>query len=102
MKLVIDIPEKWYRWAKFNDIANGGIVSIRNLNLKRFIGAQDWRLWMESQNKKNKCKRTLLDRGGEKGPIFKAKPFAMYHKKERIAEKVEIRKEMQSDESEDI
>ena len=27
MKIVIDIPEKWYRWAKFNDIANGSMVS---------------------------------------------------------------------------
>ena len=27
MKIVIDIPEKWYIWAKFNDIANGSMVS---------------------------------------------------------------------------
>lgn len=27
MHIVIDIPEKWYRWAKFNDIANGSMVS---------------------------------------------------------------------------
>jgi hypothetical protein len=53
---------------------------------------------MASQNKKNKCKRTLLDRGGEKGPVFRMKRDMVYHKKERIAGKVEIRKEMQNDE----
>ena len=47
---------------------------------------------MASQNKKNKCKRTYLDRGGEKGPVFRMKRFAMYHKKERIAGKNDIRK----------
>lgn len=27
MKIVIDIPEKWYIYAKFNDIENGSMVS---------------------------------------------------------------------------
>ena len=42
---------------------------------------------MASQNKKNKCKRTGLDRGGEKGHIFHLKREAIYHKKERVANK---------------
>lgn len=42
---------------------------------------------MTSINKKKKCKRTLLDRGGEKGKIFRLKREAMYHKKERVANK---------------
>ncbi len=27
MQIVIDIPKEWYRWAKFNDIDNGSMVS---------------------------------------------------------------------------
>lgn len=42
---------------------------------------------MTSLNKKKKCKRTLLDRGGEKGPLFWLKRSAMYHKKNRVANK---------------
>ena len=42
---------------------------------------------MTSVAKKKKCKRTLLDRGGEKGPIFRLKRDAMYHKKERVYNK---------------
>ena len=42
---------------------------------------------MASQSKKNKCKHTGLDRGGEKGPLFRLKRDAMYHKKDRIANK---------------
>lgn len=57
---------------------------------------------MASQNKKNKCKRTYLDRGGEKGPVFRMKRDMMYHKKERIAGKVKIRNEVQGGESEDM
>ena len=38
---------------------------------------------MTSISKKNKCKRTLYDRGGEKGHINKIKRVAMYHKKDR-------------------
>lgn len=38
---------------------------------------------MTSLNKKKKCKRTLLDRGGEKGHFFKLKRDAIYHKKDR-------------------
>lgn len=37
--------------------------------------------------KKKKCKRTLLDRGGEKGHIFKLQRYAMYHKKDRMKNK---------------
>lgn len=44
---------------------------------------------MTSINKKKKCTRTLLDRGGEKGKIFRWKHFAMFHKKERTANKKE-------------
>ena len=42
---------------------------------------------MTSIAKKKKCRRTGLDRGGEKGKIFRLKRDAMYHKKERIANK---------------
>jgi len=47
---------------------------------------------MASQNKKNKCKRTYLDCGGEKGPVFRMKRDMMYHKKERVAWKKGFRK----------
>lgn len=42
---------------------------------------------MASENKKKKCCNTLYDRGGEKGKIRFLKRFAMFHKKERIANK---------------
>ena len=42
---------------------------------------------MASENKKRKCHNTLLDRGGEKGKLFKLKHHAMYHKKDRVANK---------------
>lgn len=42
---------------------------------------------MASENKKRKCHNTLLDRGGEKGKLFKLKRDAMYHKKDRVANK---------------
>ena len=43
---------------------------------------------MASENKKKrKCRNTLLDRGGEKGPLFRLKRIAMYHKKDRVANK---------------
>lgn len=42
---------------------------------------------MTSVNKKKKCHRTLYDRGGEKGHLFRAKRYAMYHKKDRQANK---------------
>ena len=42
---------------------------------------------MTSISKKKKCKRTYLDRGGEKGPLFRMKRDAMYHKKDRVANK---------------
>lgn len=38
---------------------------------------------MTSLNKKRKCRRTLLDRGGEKGHFYKLKRHALYHKKDR-------------------
>jgi hypothetical protein len=40
---------------------------------------------MASQSKKRKCKNTRYDRGGEKGKIHYLKGYAMYHKKERVA-----------------
>ena len=39
---------------------------------------------MTSLNKKNKCKRTLLDRGGEKSHYAKIKRDGIYHKKDRV------------------
>lgn len=48
---------------------------------------------MASENKKRKCKNTLLDRGGEKGKLFRLKREAMYHKKDRVA----LRKTCNSD-----
>ena len=42
---------------------------------------------MTSIAKKKKCRRTGLDRGGEKGKIFRLKRDAMYHKKERMFNK---------------
>lgn len=38
---------------------------------------------MTSVNKKRKCRNTRLDRGGEKGKLFRLKRDAMYHKKDR-------------------
>ena len=38
---------------------------------------------MTSISKKRKAHRTLLDRGGEKGKIFRLKRECFYHKKER-------------------
>lgn len=48
---------------------------------------------MASIAKKKKCTRTLLDRGGEKGHIFKLKRYAMYHKKDRVNNKKACREE---------
>lgn len=45
---------------------------------------------MTSLNKKAKIKRTFLDRGGEKDDI-KLKRYAMYHKRDRVKGKKEIR-----------
>lgn len=39
---------------------------------------------MTSRAKKQKCKNTLYDRGGEKGKLHRLKGCAMYHKKDRI------------------
>ena len=55
---------------------------------------------MTSFNKKQKCKRTLLDRGGEKGSFFKMKRDAMYHKKDRKNGKDTVRKYIQEKENE--
>ena len=38
---------------------------------------------MASDSKRRKCRNTLLDRGGEKGKLFRLKRDAMYHKKDR-------------------
>lgn len=43
---------------------------------------------MASQSKKNKRKHTGLDRGGEKGPLFRLTRDAMYHKKDRVDNKL--------------
>lgn len=48
---------------------------------------------MASESKKRKCHNTLYDRGGEKGKIHKAKGYAMYHKKDRIAANKMIKEE---------
>ena len=50
---------------------------------------------MTSIAKKKKCTRTLLDRGGEKGHIFKLKREAMYHKKDRMSNKKACREGVQ-------
>lgn len=50
---------------------------------------------MTSLAKKKKCKRTLLDRGGEKGRIFKLKRDAIYHKKDRVSNKKACREGVQ-------
>lgn len=42
---------------------------------------------MTSLNKKNKCKNTLYDRGGEKGKYEKMKRFIFFHKKDRARNK---------------
>jgi len=46
---------------------------------------------MTSIAKKKKCKRIYLDRGGEKGHLFKMKRDAMYHKKDRVFNKKQCR-----------
>lgn len=50
---------------------------------------------MTSIAKKKKCTRTILDRGGEKGSIFKLKREAMYHKKDRVSNKKACREGVQ-------
>lgn len=40
---------------------------------------------MASQAKKRKCRNTHYDRGGEKGKVRYFKGYAMFHKKERVA-----------------
>lgn len=50
---------------------------------------------MTSIAKKKKCTRTLLDRGGEKGHLFKLKRNAMYHKKDRMCNKKACKEEME-------
>ena len=52
---------------------------------------------MTSSAKKKKCHNTYLDRGGEKGHLFRLKRDAMYHKKDRVAGKRMI-KEYESQE----
>ena len=46
---------------------------------------------MTSVNKKKKAHNTLLDRGGEKGKIFRLKRECFFHKKERIQGKKECK-----------
>ena len=48
---------------------------------------------MTSLNKKNKCRRTLLDRGGEKGRYAKIKRDGIYHKKDRVRLNSELKGE---------
>lgn len=43
---------------------------------------------MASQSKKRKCHNTSYDRGGEKGKIRYCKGYVVYHKKERVANKM--------------
>lgn len=49
---------------------------------------------MASLNKKRKCHNTLLDRGGEKGKLFRLKHCAMFHKKDRNHNKKMCKYEM--------
>lgn len=49
---------------------------------------------MASQSKKRKCKNTRYDRGGEKGKVHYLKGYAMYHKKERVANNKEIKEQL--------
>ena len=55
---------------------------------------------MTSYNKKRKCHNTLLDRGGEKGKCFKLKRHAMYHKKNRVEDKLYAIKDILSESEE--
>ena len=48
---------------------------------------------MASESKKRKCHNTLYDRGGEKGKIHRLKRYAMYHKKERVANNKAIKEQ---------
>lgn len=48
---------------------------------------------MASQSKKRKCKNTHYDRGGEKGKIHYLKGYAMYYKKERVANNKAIKEQ---------
>ena len=52
---------------------------------------------MTALNKKKKCSRTYLDRGGEKGPLFRLKRDAMYHKKDRVAGQKMIQQQLASE-----
>lgn len=47
---------------------------------------------MTAVNKKKKARHTLLDKGGEKGKIFRLKRECFFHKKERIQCKKECQK----------
>ena len=56
---------------------------------------------MASENKKRKCQNTLLDRGGEKGKLFRLKREAMYHKKDRNYNKKMCKEQTKSEEFRD-
>ena len=55
---------------------------------------------MTSLNKKKKCSHTALDRGGQKGSLFRLKRHAMYHKKDRVAGKKLANQPLEPDEEE--
>ena len=48
---------------------------------------------MASESKKRKCHNTHYDRGVEKGKIRRLKGYAMYHKKERVANNKAIKEQ---------
>ena len=55
---------------------------------------------MASENKKRKCRNTLLDRGGEKGKLFRLKRDAMYHKKDRNYNKKMCKEQIENEDNE--
>ena len=48
---------------------------------------------MASESKKRKCHNTLYDRGSEKGKIHRLKGYAIYHKKDRVANNKAIKEQ---------
>lgn len=73
------------------------MIFASKLNNIQFRGENKGGISMASESKKRKCHNTLYDRGGEKGKIHRLKRYAMYHKKNRVANNKAI-KEQEDDE----
>ena len=69
------------------------MIFASKLNNTQFRGENKGVMFMSSESKKRKCKNTYYDRGGEKGKIHRLKGYAMYHKKDRVANNKAIKEQ---------